>query len=95
MVAILRSSGGEDVSTFVDRVKAEQREGRRKEDAHLRQIERCVRDYIENYYSKHPSYLFANGTRSFVEHVGPVIEQLDFVRAQRRSAGGRQEKSQT
>ncbi|MCA1615033.1 MAG: hypothetical protein LC795_15555 [Acidobacteria bacterium] len=57
-----------------------------KEAAHLREVERQVREFISGYYDPHNQRhdrTFAPGTRRFVEDVRPLLEQLEQLRARR------------
>jgi hypothetical protein len=57
-------------------------EGRRKEDAHLREIEKQLRAFIKYYdlhTRKHDQY-FAPGTVQLIDSARPLLAQLDDVR---------------
>lgn len=61
-------------------------EGRRKEDAHLKEIERRVREFITDYYDPHMAShdrYFAPGTMRLVDDVRPLLDSLREVRAAR------------
>lgn len=60
-----------------------QRNGRRRADAHRREIERQVRIFLD-YAKRHPNHLFASGTQNFLDHVRPIIEQMDAIEAAAR-----------
>lgn|GEM_PF-6818434 len=55
--------------------------GRRRADAHRREIERSLRKFLE-YAAQHPLHRFAAGTQQFLEEVRPLVEQLDEVEAE-------------
>lgn len=58
-------------------------QGRRRQDAHRREIERLVREFLL-YAEKHPLHRFAAGTRRFLVEVRPLVEQLDAIQRPRR-----------
>lgn len=58
--------------------KQPRRSGRRKSDAHRRELEKEIRIFLD-YAKRHPNHLFASGTQRFIKHVCPIIEQMDAL----------------
>lgn len=61
----------------------ERRGGRRRIDAHRREIEKQVRIFLD-YAKRHPNHLFASGTQHFLDNVRPIIDQMDDLEARAR-----------
>jgi hypothetical protein len=60
----------------MDEHRTEKRPGRRKCDAHRREIERQVRQFLAGWKGKNLNFA-AGPTRRFIEEITPIVEQLD------------------
>jgi hypothetical protein len=52
---------------------------RRNEDAHLRELERQLRAFLD-FATAHPLHHFSPGAQKLIVEAVPVVEQLDAIR---------------
>ena len=60
---------------------------RRREMAHLRQLEQDVREFLAE-FEQYPESYFAPPTVRLAQRIRPVIEQLDHVRCRQQKTEG-------